>query len=244
MENIIADNKTYKQCTIYEELIENNNASILQKRVNLLMASWIDAVGGFSYEMSETECGIKIKTGTDAENYISYGTFKEGEAQVNFYPTPRLNYVYTSFESFNIAYRPAFTWIFKENMFFLQYSYDNVANFLILAKDVNGESLILGINNLNGIMLKSDTAYEGISMMGTKQIAKERICLIPFYDIKGGKIDGLYECVADDRSSKISSRIYKDSTGRKWWLSAIYNFAPYVHLFKGQCNTVFAVQVQ
>lgn len=39
MENIIIDNKTYKQNTVYEELIENINAGSLQKRVNLLMAS-------------------------------------------------------------------------------------------------------------------------------------------------------------------------------------------------------------
>lgn len=204
----------------------------------------MDVVGGFSYEMSGTECGIKIKTGTDAENYISYGTFKEGGLQNNYAPTPMLNSINTSSESPAANAHPVFTWVFKENIFILQYSDKNNVKILILAKDVNGEVLILATNSHNGTMLKKDTTYTGINMAGTKQITKERICLIPFYDVTGCKIPGLYECVADDRSSSAGSQVYKDISDRRWWLSAIYSCIPYTYLFKGQCSTVFAVQVQ
>lgn len=246
MENIIVDNTTYKPSTVYEELIENANASALQKKVNLLMAAWMDVAGDFSYEMSELKYGIKIKTGSDATNYISYGTFKSTEDISRCYlPTAILNLTTENFESIPVpANRPAFTWIFKDNLFLLQYSDKSLIKFVVLAKDITDSPLILGINNINGIIIKSDIAYNNVNMSAAKQISKDRICLIPYYDIEGGRIDGLYECVADDRSSAGDSQIYKDSTGRKWWVSAIQNVSPYTYLFKATCSTVFALQVQ
>lgn len=246
MENIIADNITYKPSTVYEELIEDVNVSVLQKKVNLLMAAWMDAAGDFFYETSESKHGIKIKTGSDATNYISYGTFSEIEDMSrHYYPIAILNSTTKNISSApSSANRPAFTWIFKDNLFLLQYSDKNSLRFIILAKDTTGSPFILGTSDLSGMIIKSDIAYSSVNMSMTKQISKNRICLIPYYDVEGGRIDGLYECVADDRSSAGNSQIYKDSTGRKWWVSAIQNVSPYTYLFKATCSTVFALQVQ
>lgn len=241
MENLIVDSVTYGPGVVYEENVILNGVASIQKVISI-MEAWINEVGDFVCVCRENKQGITIRCKESDENYVFYGSAMNNQ----FNPSGVTNTETSGNETVPVASeQPKFTFIFKENMFILQYSYTKVARKLLLVKDVNGQTAIMYNNSDTiGDGIKNDTVYTSLSFNSVKQIAKERLCLVPYYDWTGENINGLYECVADESVATAQSTVYKDSTGKKWWVSAMASSAPTRYLSRTICDVVFATQVQ